>query len=92
MAFASCLPGHFIFPAGSYVDPLYDSLRRRFAPKGKARAYQRARELKECALGDPPEAPVMNTFQWAQAIVQVRNPPALMEVRRHEADSRFFEA
>lgn len=91
-AFASYLLGHFIFLAGSYLDPLYDRLRRRFVPKEKDRTYLRAREIKERVLGETPSAPVMNTFQWAKANAQLRYPGALLVVRRHEADSKFFRS
>lgn len=91
-AFSSYLLGHFVFLAGSYIDPLYDRVRRRLIPKEKDRTYQRARGIKEKCLGDSPSEPVMNTFQWAKANAQMRYPAALLEVRRHEADSKFFRS
>jgi hypothetical protein len=59
-------------------------------PKEKDLGYQRAKRIKE--KGESADAPVMNAFQWAQAKVQLRCPTALAEVRRYEADSKFFRS
>jgi hypothetical protein len=91
-AFSSYLLGHFVFLAGSYTDPLYHQFRRRFVPKEKDRTYLQARKIKETCLGDSSSEPIMNTFQWAKANAQLRYPAALLEVRRHEADSKFFRS
>jgi len=90
--FSSYLLGHFVFLAGSYIDPLYNQLRERFVPKAKDLAYLRAKEIKEHCLKDNPHETVMNTFQWAKATLQLRSPGVLAEVRRHEADSKFFRS
>jgi hypothetical protein len=90
--FSSYLLGHFVFLVGSYIDPLYDRFRRKFVPKEKDRTYMRAKEIKEECLGDNPQEMVMNTFQWAKANLTLRSPAALVEVRRHEADSKFFRS
>jgi hypothetical protein len=91
-AFSSYLLGHFVFLVGSYVDPLYNRLRRRFIPKEKDLTYLRAKAIKEKRLADNPREMLMNTFQWAKATMQLRSPGALVEVRRHEADSKFFRS
>jgi len=90
--FASYLLGHFIFLAGSYLDPLYDRLRKKFVPKEADRTYLLAREIKEKCLGDSTSEPIINTFQWAKANAQMRYPAVLVEVRRYEADSKFFRS
>jgi len=91
-AFSSYLLGHFIFLAGSYIDPLYNWFRERFVPKEKDLTYLRAKAIKEKCLADNPHEMVMNTFQWAKSVIQLRSPGALVEVRRHEADSKFFRS
>jgi len=91
-AFSSYLLGHFVFLAGSYIDPLYNELRGRFVPKEKDCTYLRAKEIKETYLGDSSSEPLMNTFQWAKANAQLRYPAAMLEIRRHEADSKFFRS
>ena len=89
-AFSSYLLGHFVFLAGSYVDLIYDPLRKVFKPQD--RTYLRARELKEKCLGDSVKEPLMNTFQWSKTTIQLKCPAALAEIRRYEADSKFFRS
>lgn len=81
-----------MFLVGSYVDVLYNPVREKFIPKEKEQTYLCAREIKEKYLGDNPNEEVINTFQWAKANVQLRYPAAAVEIRRLEADSKFFRS
>jgi hypothetical protein len=89
--FASYLMGHLVFLLASFLDPVYDKLRRRLKPPENDRLYALATQLKEAKLG-PASADLINTFRWAKAYIQLRHPKALVEINRLEADSKFFRS
>ncbi len=90
--FASWLSGHFIFLLGSQLDRLFDPWRRLTKPPEKDRPYRRATELKRTMLSETPQHQIINTFKWAKANVELRNPPAAGQLHRLEADSKFFRS
>jgi hypothetical protein len=89
--FASYLLGHFIFLLGSFLDPVYDRVRRRAKPAESDWLYRAAKEEKRKVLGDDNQE-IVNTFKWAKAMVQLRYPAAATEIARLEADSKFFRS
>ena len=89
--FASYLMGHLVFLLASFLDPVYDKLRRRLKPPENDRLYALATQLKEAKLG-PASADLINTFRWAKAYIQMCHPKAIVEINRLEADSKFFRS
>ncbi|HEX6133839.1 MAG TPA: hypothetical protein VFZ24_07745 [Longimicrobiales bacterium] len=88
---AAYLAGHLLFLLGAFLDStLYDPLRSVTVPPGKDRAYEAARAAQNQALGG--SSHVMNTFQWARATLRLQAPPAMAEIERYEADSKFFRS
>jgi len=89
--FAAYLFGHIVFLGGSYLDLLYDPVRKVIWPKEKDLAYAQADALKRKALGAD-MAKAINTFQWAKAVLTLDHPAAIAEIARLEADSKFFRS
>jgi hypothetical protein len=89
--FAAYLLGHIVFLIGSYLDNLYDPVRRLIWPKKTDHAYRQAEILKKKLLG-PEMAGAVNTFQWARAVLTLSYPQGMVEVARLEADSKFFRS
>ncbi|HWT78794.1 MAG TPA: hypothetical protein VN648_08315, partial [Candidatus Methylomirabilis sp.] len=88
---ASYFLGHLIFLLGSYLDPIYDKLRKRWNPYDEGSAYQCATRIKAGML-DSTENRALNSFVWSQAILTTQWPAAATEVNGLEADSRFFRS
>jgi hypothetical protein len=89
---AAYLFGHIVFLVGSLFDDiLYDPIRKMIWTKKKDKAYPEARTLKLKHVGDAKEE-VVNTFQWAKAVLVLEHQPGIVEVARHEADSKFFRS
>jgi len=89
--FAAYLLGHIVFLLGSYLDNIYDPVRKRVWPKETDFAFQQADRLKRARLGDE-AARAINTYQWARAILTLNHPTGMAEVARLEADSKFFRS
>jgi hypothetical protein len=83
--------GHLIFLVGSYIDRLYDPVRKRLSPHYKEGAYQCATLIKEAILCGN-ECKTINTFQWARSVLVARCPGAAEDIHRLEADSKFFRS
>ena len=83
--------GHLIFLVGSYVDRLYDPIRRWRTPYGNESAFQCATRIRD-TLVDESERKALNTFQWTRAVLIAKSPPAADDVHRLEADSKFFRS
>ena len=83
--------GHIVFQAGSYVDGLYDRLRRRLNPYANESAYQCATRIKE-SIVDKEEHEALNTFQWSRAVLILKHASGAADVHRLEADSKFFRS
>ena len=105
--FASYFVGHCIFLIGSQLDePVYDKrFRRHFARKSKDQAFEVVREMKEAevnlvARGSRPATEpadkslqdAVNVYKWAGAVLRLAHSDALSEIRRLEADSKFFRS
>lgn len=107
--------GHMIFLAASYVDALYNPVRRLVWPDTDGDAFALATALRRRHVPDSPGTPAelrprwlahllrllriarspdrpMNTFKWSTAYLVQNKPAAAAEVRRHEADSKFFRS
>jgi hypothetical protein len=90
---AAYLFGHIVFLVGSLLDDIaYDPIRKTVWAKKKDRAYPEAQALKLKYVGDKKDAEVVNTFQWAKAVLVLQHPAGIVEVARHEADSKFFRS
>lgn len=89
--FAAYLLGHIVFLLGSYLDNIYDPIRKRVWPKENDFAFQQADRLKRERLGAD-AAKAINTYQWARAILTLHHPAGMAEVARLEADSKFFRS
>ncbi len=83
--------GHLIFLLGSYIDPLYNILRRRLNPYGNESAYRCATRIRD-SLVDEAEKKALNTFQWTRSVLIAKCPAAAEDVHRLEADSKFFRS
>jgi hypothetical protein len=83
--------GHLIFLLGSYVDSIYNTVRKRLKPYGNESAYQCATRIRNCLI-DEGERNALNTFQWARSVLVARCPAAAEDVHRLEADSKFFRS
>ncbi len=83
--------GHLIFLMGSYIDPIYNVLRRRLNPYDNESAFQGASRIRN-ALVEPDEVPALNTFQWSRSVLIAISPAAAEDVHRLEADSKFFRS
>jgi hypothetical protein len=83
--------GHLVFLVGSYVDRVYDVVRKRRNPYGNESAYQCATRIRN-SLVDEAESKSLNTFQWARSVLIAKCPAAAEDVHRLEADSKFFRS
>lgn len=83
--------GHLIFLVGSYIDRVYNTVRKRIAPYGNESAYQCATRIRDL-LVDEGERKALNTFQWARSVLIAKCPAAAEDVHRLEADSKFFRS
>jgi hypothetical protein len=89
---AAYLFGHIVFLIGSLLDDtVYDPIRKIVWAKKKDRAYLAAKAVKSEYVHDK-DAEVVNTFQWAKAVLVLHHPAGIVEVARHEADSKFFRS
>ena len=89
--FAAYLLGHIVFLIGSYLDVIYDPVRKRVWPKETDFAYRQADRIKRERLdGDAAEA--INTYQWSRAVLTLGHPAGMAEIARIEADSKFFRS
>src|SRR5438105_604493 len=86
--FAAYLLGHITFLIGSSLDRIYTPIRRRLVLfKHKNRTgkedvtYLRATAIKRKFLSDENED-VVNTFEWAKAMLLLKHPSAMAEVAR----------
>ena len=89
--FAAYLLGHIVFLLGSYLDNIYDPIRKLVWPKATDFAYQQADRIKRDRLGAK-AAKAINTYQWSRAILTLNHPAGMAEVARLEADSKFFRS
>lgn len=89
--FAAYLLGHIVFLLGSYLDNIYDPIRKLVWPKATDFAYQQADRIKRDRLGAE-AAKAINTYQWSRAILTLNHPAGMAEVARLEADSKFFRS
>ena len=87
----SYFTGHLIFLCGSYIDPLFDAIRRRHDPYNNESAYQCATRLRDSQL-DESERNALNTFQWSRSVLLVKCPQLVEDINRLEADSKFFRS
>ena len=83
--------GHLIFLVGSYLDPLYNTLRKRLDPYDDKSAYRVATSIRDSILTEQEQKP-LNTFQWARSVLLAACPAAAQDVHRLEADSKFFRS
>jgi hypothetical protein len=92
-AFLTCsyFLGHLLFLVGSYLDRLYDTLRKRLNPYGNESAYQCATRIRDCLIVGA-EQKALNTFQWTRSVLIAKCPVAAEDVHRLEADSKFFRS
>jgi hypothetical protein len=90
---AAYLFGHIVFLIGSFLDDIaYDPIRKMVWTEKKDAAYPEAQKLKFKYVSDKEEAEIVNTFQWAKAVLVLEHPAGIVEVARHEADSKFFRS
>lgn len=83
--------GHLIFLLGSYLDPLYNWLRERWAPYDNESAFQCAKRLRDDLILET-ERKALNPFQWSRSVLLIKCPAAAEDVHRLEADSKFFRS
>ncbi len=81
--------GHFVFMAGSRLDPVYDGWRRRRKPTDRDRTFQAADALRK-ELTPGLSGGDFTTLKWAKAYIQIHSPGARVEIERFEATSKFF--
>ncbi|MCX6597809.1 MAG: hypothetical protein NTV70_15730 [Acidobacteria bacterium] len=102
------LLGHLIFLVGSYLDPVYDGLRKRLSAKEQPGGLLRSTAIQESleknqeayvratairnSLLAPEDQQAVNSFQWARAVLVSKCPAAAADVQRLEADSKFFRS
>ncbi len=89
--FAAYLLGHFVFLLGSYLDEIYDPVRKLIWSGAKDLAYPQASAIKRKRLGKQQDKAI-NTFQWSKAMLVLQHPEGIVEVGRLEADSKFFRS
>jgi len=91
VVFTSYALGHFVFMAGSRLDPVYDRWRKRTKPEESDRNYSAARELHH-RLTPQLAYPELSTLKWARTYILLHAQPACAEIDRLEASSKFFRS
>lgn len=81
--------GHFVFMAGSYLDPVYDQWRQRAKPTERDRTFRAADAVYEKLTPDLKRGK-FTTLKWAKSYIQIHEPGARVEIDRIEANSKFF--
>jgi hypothetical protein len=93
--FVACayIVGHFIHAVGSLLDDtLYKNGLRPVIARVKGEdAFEHVRAMQQSAMGAERRA-AMNPFKWARAHVELWHSEAAAQVRRLEADSKFFRS
>jgi hypothetical protein len=83
--------GHVVFLVGSYIDRLYDPVRKRLNPYNNESAYSYATAIRDGVI-DAAQRSALNTFQWSRSVLIAKCPAAAEDVHRLEADSKFFRS
>ncbi|MEM0945674.1 MAG: hypothetical protein AAGI70_17205 [Pseudomonadota bacterium] len=84
--------GHLVFLAASQLDWIfYKHVRHWIWPDPPGGVYEVAGKLRRDHVGGTEKEP-MNTFKWCQTYLLQNKPAAAAEVRRFEADSKFFRS
>ena len=83
--------GHIIFYVGSYLDPIYNLIRKKHNPYDNASAYECATRIRN-SLIDESERQALNTFQWSRSVLIAVCSADAEDVHRLEADSKFFRS
>ena len=83
--------GHFTFFLGSYIDPVYNRIRKWRNPYNNTSAYHSATLVRNEIL-QAHELQALNTFQWSRSVLLTTCPIAADDVHRLEADSKFFRS
>lgn len=96
--FATYIIGNMIFPIGALLLDrfVYDKFLRKFLfkkendPSYRAATAIRDQYIPSAAREDKRE--VINTFKWAQHFLAIKFPETLADIRKLEADSKFFRS
>lgn len=83
--------GHLIFLVGSWIDPLYNVVRKRCHPYNNESAFKCAEQVRDSIIGTNEQA-ALNVFQWSRSVLLATCPAAAEDVHRLEADSKFFRS
>jgi len=92
------LVGQIIFLLGSFLDGLFESLRKWRLEQGAISAidndqlYFAVQILKNRTFEDELTPAPLNNFQWAKSVLVQEDQNAIAEVNRLEADSKFFRS
>jgi len=82
--------GHLVFLLGSFLDPLYNPLRKYLRPPDKDHLYAVAKACQRRELDDTAHA--INVFKYAKAVLGLFHEGATAEIQRLEAESKFFRS
>ena len=95
---AAYLIGQVIFLLGSFLDGLFESLRKWRLEQGAISAvdndqlYFAVQILKNIIFDDELTPAPLNNFQWAKSVLVQEDQNAIAEVNRLEANSNFFRS
>jgi len=95
---ASYLLGQVVFLLGSFLDGLFDHLRKWRLEHGAISAIDNdqlffaVQILKNKTFDDELTPVPLNNFQWAKSVLVQKDQHAIAEVNRLEADSKFFRS
>lgn len=81
--------GNFVFMTGARLDPIYDRWRKRRKPTDADSTYTAADALRK-KLTPQLVGGEFSTLKWAKSYIQIHSAPALAEIERFEASSKFF--
>jgi hypothetical protein len=90
-AVSSYVLGHFVFMAGSKLDPSYDRWRKRVHPLDRDKTFKAADDLKK-TVTPKLDGAELSTLKWARAYIQVKSAAARVEIDRLEAEQKFFRS
>ncbi len=81
--------GHVIFIISSKIDDwFYDRYRKKYLNLSNDSCFENAKKLKISTVSDE----IMNTYKYSQHFIGLKNPEMLAEIKKIEADSKFFRS
>jgi hypothetical protein len=90
---ASYIVGNLVFVVASWLDLLvYKRIRKLFFERNNDLSYKTATLIRREYILAAESIEIINTFKWSQYFLQLKHPDTIGEIKKLEADSKFFRS